>query len=306
MSNELIEVSKQAIAQAKARFVEAARQSGLDWQAEALFAYQMIGNNDYAAQVAAGNPFSLTMAMTNVAAIGVTLNPARQLAFLVPRKGRIILDVSYRGLIQIAADEGSILWAKAEIVRERDHFEYRGPAQAPDHKFNPFDTDRGEIVGAYCLAQVPTGAILVEAIPIAEILKIRDLSMAYAKKKKGPWVDFPEEMIKKTIIKRASKTWPHTRRLATAIDYLNREAGEGLVTVDQPAEPEQVETVRTEEVPEAMRDYLMRIIQRASETGLWANARELVEERYQGPYKTWALDQLKMAEQKDTPAVAEG
>ena len=297
MSNELMQVPKQAIADAKARFVDTAERSGPDWKAESMFAYQACANNDYLAEVATGNPWSLTMAMINVAAIGVTLNPVRQLAFLVPRDGRVILDVSYRGLIQVAADEGAILWAKAEIVRENDHFDYRGPAQAPDHCFNPFDTDRGEIVGAYCLAQLPSGAILVEAMPIDEIWKARDRSMAYAKKRKGSWVDFPEEMIKKTVIKRASKTWPHTNRLATAIDYLNREAGEGLVGVEAAvAAEEETPEIDTEQVPQKMREYLTRIIQRASETGLWSNARELVEERYQGPYKKWALKQLTMAE----------
>lgn len=299
MSNELMSVPKQAIADAKARFIDTAERSGLDWKAESMFAYQLCANNDYLAKVATGNPWSLTMAMVNVSAIGITLNPARQLAYLVPRDGRVILDVSYRGLIQVAADEGAILWAKAEVVRENDHFDYRGPAQAPEHRFNPFDTDRGEIVGAYCLAQLPSGAMLVEAMPIDEIWKVRDRSMAFVKKHKGPWVDFPEEMIKKTVIKRASKTWPHTNRLATAIDYLNREAGEGLVGVEAAvateAEDEAVE-VKTEDVPEQMREYLSRIVQRAAETGLWANARELVEERYQGPYRIWATKQLQMAE----------
>lgn len=300
MSNELMAVPKRAIADAKARFIDTAERSGLDWKAESMFAYQLCANNDYLAKVATGNPWSLTMAMVNVAAIGVTLNPARQLAYLVPRDGRVILDVSYRGLIQVAVDEGAILWAKAEVVREKDHFDYRGPAQAPEHRFNPFDKDRGEIVGAYCLAQLPSGAMLVEAMPIDEIWKVRDCSMAYARGRKGPWVDFPEEMIKKTVIKRASKTWPHTNRLANAIDYLNREAGEGLVGVEAAAaaEEEAEVEVKTEDVPEQMREYLSRLVQRASETGLWQNAREVAEERFQGPYKAWALSQLQMAEDK--------
>ncbi len=47
MSNELMQVPKQAIADAKARFVDAAERSGLDWKAESMFAYQQCANNDY-------------------------------------------------------------------------------------------------------------------------------------------------------------------------------------------------------------------------------------------------------------------
>lgn len=296
--------TKQAIAQAKARFIGAAERSGLDWRAESMFALQTLQNNDYLQDVAEANPWSLTMAMINVAAIGITLNPARQLAFLVPRDGRVLLDISYRGLIQIGKDEGAIVWAKAEIVRENDTFVYQGMAAMPDHRFNPFDENRGEMVGAYCAAKLPTGDILVEPMRRDEILQIRNLSKAYVKRHAGPWVDFPDEMTKKTVIKRGSKTWPGTRRLDLAIDYLNREAGEGLVTInDGPVVVDVEATVVPEspqfdetEIPEIVRNFTRRLIERATTTGLWHNAREVAEERAQAPHKDWVLQQLKAAQ----------
>lgn len=304
MSQELIDVPKQAIADARPRFLRTAVTNEVDWEAESLFAYSICANNDYLWEIATRNPWSLTMAMVNVAAIGVTLNPARQFAYLVPRDGRVVVDIGYRGLIHVATKEGSILWAKAEIVREKDlaNFEYRGVNREPHHPFNPFDKERGEIVGAYSLAGLPNGTVLCEAVSIEEIWQARDRSAYYRKTQSGPWVDDTSEMIKKTTIKRGAKTWPNPGpRMAAAIDYLNREAGEGLAISDdlQPSTiVDEPTIVRTEGVPERMRRYLDRLIARTLETGLWDNARELIAERYQGPYKTWALQELQAAEDR--------
>lgn len=308
MSN-IITLPKQAIAQAEARFIKNAERTGVDWNAESLFAIQALKKNDYLRKIAETNPTSVTYAMFNVAAVGITLNPARKLAYLVPRDGEVLLDISYRGLIHIARQEGAISKAKAEIVCENDHFEYRGPFREPVHQFNPFSKERGDIVGVYCHAILPDGSSMVETMPIDEVWKIRDLSMAYARKKSGPWITFQEEMIKKTVIKRASKTWPDAPRLAEAIQYLDQVAGEGIIDAEgQEASPiigeAEYEEVALEdnEIPENISEYVGRVIQRARATGLWQNARDLISERYAGPYRTWALK--KIGEAEEAPASA--
>ena len=74
---------------------------------EAGFAVQIISANSYAMGIAQKNPQSLRNAVINVAALGVSLNPAEKKAYLVPRGGAICLDISYRGLAQIAVDSGA-------------------------------------------------------------------------------------------------------------------------------------------------------------------------------------------------------
>lgn len=295
------DVFRSLIDQAESDFRTAAARTGLDWQAEALYALQACENNPFLGDIAKKNPLTIRMSVVNVALIGLSLNPAMQLAFLVPRDGRIILDISYRGLIKLATDTGSILWAKAELVYEKDQFEYRGPAQTPHHVCDPFSTERGEFRGAYCIAKTVDGEILVEVMSAADIFKARDQSPAYAKKKSGPWVEWFAEMCKKVVIKRASKTWPRTdRRLHEAIRYLNEEAGEGFVEprASAPvADPEQPEVIPSDDaIDQAVKAQVEKIIQRAAKAGAWSAAREYMGEKFSGSDLSWARFKLMEAE----------
>ena len=213
MSNiEKYEVAKDLVLSSEFDFKKLADAHGaVDWEKEASFAVQALKNNNYLCGVAYGNPDSLKMAVVNVAAVGLTLNPVRALAYLVPRDGRVSLDVSYRGYIQLAIDSGAIEWAKAEVVFEQDEFQYNGMGREPTHRFNPF-SERGSPVGAYCAVKTKSGDYLVEMMSIADIYSIRDRSKAWQSyKKKGsscPWVTDEGEMIRKTVIRRAYKMWP--------------------------------------------------------------------------------------------------
>lgn len=221
---------ERAIANAEKRFLEL--DPALDYNSERVFAYQLLSNpkNDYAMRVAEQNPQSLLLALVNLAATGLTLNPVHQYACLIPRDGVIKLDIMYRGLIKIATDAGAILWARADIVHEADTFIYHGPAREPEVTADPFAkaADRGAIRGSYCIAKTADGAILTEAMSMADIEAVRNSSDAWVKKKKGPWLDWPEEMMKKSVIKRARKTWPNSvglERLDKAIKIANDAEG---------------------------------------------------------------------------------
>lgn len=197
-------------------FQKASQFTSVNWEQEAHFACQALVSNDFLMNVAIGNKRSLQDAILNVAAIGLTLNPVSQLAYLIPRNGKVCLDISYKGLIRTATDSGSIVWAQAEIVREKDSFNFMGIGEKPEHKYNPFSKERGEIVGAYVVAKTVEGEYLTTMMNIDEIYSIRDKSESWKKesrRKYSPWFNFEGEMIKKTVIRRASKTWPRTDKI---------------------------------------------------------------------------------------------
>ena len=216
-----------ALAASRNKFDEInARNKFVNYDTEAMFALQAITKNDYLMKIANNNPTSLRNAVINIAAIGLSLNPATKYAYLVPRDNQACLDISYIGLIKLATDTGSIMWARAELVHEKDVFVYHGATEKPE--FNaPEPWDRGAIKGVYCIAKTKEGDYLSGIMSIDEINAIMQRSMS-GKKGSGPWVTDFGEMAKKTIIKRESKTWPKTdksERFDNAIDVINQHDG---------------------------------------------------------------------------------
>lgn len=200
----------------------------LSFEREAGFAIQVIGGNEYAMRIATGNRQSVINAVTNVAAIGISLNPAKRQAYLVPRDGKICLDISYMGLLDLAIQSGSIMWGQAELVYGLDRFELQGFDKPPLHNRDPFSKDRGDITGAYVVVKTRDGDYLTTCMSIDEVFDIRNRSASWKQGQKGPWKTDEGEMIKKTVIKRAYKLWPKTDRLDNAVHFLNTEGGEGL------------------------------------------------------------------------------
>ena len=217
MSNSERKNNLPAIVQgAEARFTELAKRHGIPdftFAREFEFAMLILKQNDYLATIACSNPDSLKEAIIGVAAVGLSLSPVHKQAYLVPRKGRVCLDISYQGFVDLAILKGAILWVKAELVYDRDQFELMGVNQPPKHKVKKAFTDRGAVVGGYCLAKMPVGDLLVDHMSSADIFKIRDRSEGWKAFKAGnakssPWDTDESEMMKKTLIRRAYKSWP--------------------------------------------------------------------------------------------------
>lgn len=181
-------------------FCGALTEQTVTWAKESQFAIQYFQKNDYLAKTALANPTSAQNAIINVAAIGITLNPASKLAYLVPRDGMVCLDISYMGLLHLAQSTGSIKWGQCKLVYSNDTYESNGLDSAPTHKYNAFG-ERGSIVGGYCTVKTADGDYLTEEMSLTEIKAVE----ATSKAKNGPWMTLWEEMARKTIVKRASK-----------------------------------------------------------------------------------------------------
>ena len=241
MSNQITTIDE-LVYSVQTNFEAVQVDKGIGFAREAEFAIQILGGNDYAMKIAMNNKQSVADAITNISAIGITLNPAEKKAYLVPRKGGICLAISHIGLLHLAIESGSIRWGQARLVYENDLFELNGLDQQPTHKFQPFSKDRGEIVGVYVSVKTADGDYLTEAMSTDEVNAIRDRSDAWkAYKNKGtscPWVTDPGEMMNKSAVHRGHKYWPKTERLDKALHYLNNDGGEGISMNKAAPEPE--------------------------------------------------------------------
>jgi recombination protein RecT len=222
----------------------------IKFEAEKGFVAQILNNTPYLMQVAKESPNSLLQAMTNVASIGLSLNPAKKEAYLISRnvkvktdngdqwKSRIFLEPSYMGLCNLATSSGRIQWVQAYPVFEKDTYVDHGAGMKPDHAFNPFSKDRGEFIGCYCIAKTDGGDYLVDVMSAEEVYSVRDRSESWKNKVKeaakgkkvsgGPWETDFLEMAKKTVVRRAFKMWPKTEamsRLENAVDLSKNNEG---------------------------------------------------------------------------------
>lgn len=263
MNQQLVNQVFEIVNPLKVEFEQVCAEPSITFKRESEFAMQIFANNDYLAKIAAQNGTSTRSAVMNIAAIGITLNPAQKLAYLVPRKGSICLDISYMGLMHIAQQSGAIKWCQSAIVRKNDRFMRTGIDRPPTHEFNEFDTieQRGEIVGAYTVVKTDEGDYLTHTMRAEDIFAIRDRSEAWKKyltdnSKKCPWVTDEEQMVLKTVVKQAAKYWPRRERLDNAIDYVNTEGGEGI-NFNQERGQERDVTPSTEQTLQTITDLLM-------------------------------------------------
>lgn len=193
-------------------------QLNLVFQKEAAFAYQIFQSNDYLSKM---NPDSIRNAIINVSLTGVTLNPVMKMAYLVPRKGRCVLDISYIGLIKILTDTGSVKNIEAKIVYENEPFEIQqGTQPYVKHGISP-TPNKGEIIGVYSIATLNDGSSSVEWMYKQDIDAIAQRSESVKSGKNSPWLSDYNEMARKTVVKRHYKYLPKSDRAivaASAID----------------------------------------------------------------------------------------
>jgi recombination protein RecT len=127
------------------------------------------------------------------------------------------------GLLKRARNSGEIAGIVVNVVHRNDQF-----VQAPDnfdrpiqHQPPPLGEPRGEPIGAYALVKLRDGTLMHEVMGRDEIERVRAVSRS---KDSGPWVQWWDQMARKTVFRRLSKYLP-----------MDAEA-EGLVHRDEEAD----------------------------------------------------------------------
>jgi len=214
-----------AVASAEAHFRKtAAKHGAVDWDEEVGYIRSAF-ESDQKLQTA--TPQSIVSAIRHIAAVGISISPIHQFAFLqtqaekvkdaygndVKNNGKDVwqtlckLKIGFKGHIQLLTSTGAVNWIRADVVREGDNFVYKGPLAMPDIDVpNPFATERNNVIGAYALAELPSGTVYCEIMRAEELAQVEKASKSGSS---GPWKnEFKSEMQKKAAINRLYKTVP--------------------------------------------------------------------------------------------------
>lgn len=234
-------ISKNAFQKVKFDFLS---QSGLgetEFNKEVSFAMQAMMSNPLLQKA---TKESLLKSVINVAQSGLTLNPVKKYAYLVPRYKKnvgyeAILEPSYVGLYKLLTDAGIVKSMSCQLIYEGDQIEVNMADQQQVKTHVPYwmaDNEKGSIRGGYCVATLPDGQLHYEFMSASDFEDIKQRSDSYIAYKNGKiktctWVSDEAEMSRKTIIKRHFKYLPKS----AGLDMLMVEKAEKAIQLDHDA-----------------------------------------------------------------------
>lgn len=159
------------------------------------------------------NVGSLLAACTKAASDGLILD-GREAALVVDYNGDVQYRPMVRGLLKLAYNSGQIKSLVVETACEADFFlwEPTNPDKPIQHNVE-VRKPRGDVFLVYALATLKDGGIVHAVMTVDGVNRIRDRSDAYKafkaqKIKSTPWSTDWEEMAKKTVFRRLSKSLP--------------------------------------------------------------------------------------------------
>lgn len=147
------------------------------------------------------------------------------------------MQPGYQGLIDLARRSNTISDVYALNVYENDEFDmtfgmsrdiiHRPWFMNSEHRKNG---NRGDLIGSYAIWQLKDGTMHPQFMYVDDIYKRRDKSPAYQNalkypdnktSKDCPWIQWPEEMAVKTVIKNSSKFVPASIEFMEAVEVDN-------------------------------------------------------------------------------------
>ena len=181
---------------------------------------------------------SLYNALKHGASMGLSLNPIKKQACLIPYEfdGKIIIEyqIMKDGYIQLALDSGKVEYITSDIVHENDAFKISKSMAGDEYLFSPALKDRGKIIGFFAALKTINNIGHVKYMTVNEVNEIRDkYSAMYNKKKeKSPWTKSYSGMGLKTVLKALFRmlAFSSLKKAIESDDYFDFESPERNVT----------------------------------------------------------------------------
>jgi recombination protein RecT len=170
--------------------------------------------NRYELEIAASNnPGVFLAALLDAARLG--LEPGTEQYYLTPRKTKGQLEilgiVGWQGYVELMYRAGAVSSVVAEVVREKDHYEYeRGVHEVPIHRYPKFagEKTRGPLIGVYAYARMTTGAVSRVIELGEEDIEVIKKSAQGASSEYSPWQTHTKDMWLKSAVRQLAKWVP--------------------------------------------------------------------------------------------------
>lgn len=149
---------------------------------------------------------SVSKCFLELCQLGLRLGPQDH-AHLVPFGAECTVILGYRGLLDLARRSGEIKSIHAEVVYDKDEFQY-SLGLNPDIRHTPTEEeDPGALRYAYAVFHYMNGGHHFVVMPRREVLKIKAAAPGSGNNK-SPWKVWEAEQWKKTALRRGCKYAP--------------------------------------------------------------------------------------------------
>lgn len=143
-----------------------------------------------------------------IARLGLKPGKAYSHVAIVERSGIPQPMIMYQGWLEIVYRHPLVSMVIADVIYKGDFWEDNGKMQPMKHKRK---LETNEILAAYCTITLKNGACITELMSKADIDTIKSKATT-----QNVWNQFPQEMAKKSVIRRAIKTMPRLDEIELA------------------------------------------------------------------------------------------
>ena len=152
------------------------------------------------------NPVKFAVYLKNLITLGVDISQNQ--AYFLPYGDDITSVLDYKTLMALVKKHTNVQSIDAQLVYENEHFVVE-QGKVVTHKQNPFASldEKGALVGAYSVFTLDDGSRDYYFASLDEINKVKECSKS-AKAGYGPWLEWYEQMVKKTVIRKGMKFYP--------------------------------------------------------------------------------------------------
>lgn len=230
-------------------------------------------------------------AIMSIAQTGLLPNTPLGYASLIKYGSKCTYQIQYQGQIELVMRSGQVRSIFAQVIHENDRVIKLIEGTRFQVEVERAWKDAGELRAVYALAEMNDGTIRGVLMTEDEVKKVRGASAQYkSNPNESLWTKWPEEMWKKTAIKRLCKMLPRSIEISKVIEEDIDEAPKSLMqevneladaakhTVGVRKMVEEGVIVNKEETKEESKEEkLAKKIEKASEEGLPVSFDELFE-----------------------------